>query len=68
MKNKLEYVCQTVDGFGLYRKPNSAGGYIYMTDEYGMEFVLWDTCISSESDLLLAIVEEQRRRFKEMIQ
>jgi len=65
MNNKLEYVCKTVNGFGLYRKPNSAGGYIYMTDEYGVKYVLWDTSISCEDDLLQAIVEERRRSVKE---
>jgi hypothetical protein len=53
-------------GFALYVGDNEVGGRTYMTDELGAAF--WDTALTDEHTLLAAIVEEQRLRYKEIIE
>jgi hypothetical protein len=53
------------NGCHLFRRPNTAGGHVYITDEIGGGAVIWDTCIVDSSTLLVAITEESRRKYKE---
>lgn len=49
------------NGCHLYRKSSKAGGHTYYSDECGVEAIVWDTCICTESTLLAAIVCEHHR-------
>ncbi len=55
----------TPKGNHLYRKSNSAGGHIYMSDETGVSVVVWDTCLIDEGTLLAAMACEHHRRSQE---
>lgn len=53
------------NGAHIFRRPNEAGGYIYLSDEIGGGVVAWDTCLVDESTLLTAIVCEHHRKYLE---
>ena len=62
--SELKLVCTLPNGCGLFIKENKIGGHTYYTDECGVESMIWDTCITDESTLLTAIIEEHRRIIK----
>jgi len=41
-------------GYGIYRKPNDVGGYIYISGEHGQ--VIWDTA-SVDRDALEEVLK-----------
>ena len=53
------------NGAHLFRKPNTAGGHTYYSDEIGGGVKVWDTCLISESTLLTAIICEHYRKYME---
>jgi hypothetical protein len=38
----VELVCQTLQGFGLFRRKEPHGGYSYWTDEHGIPSLVFD--------------------------
>ena len=42
---KLIKVTDLATGYVLYKKPNTAGGYTYLTDEFGVGCLYLDTCL-----------------------
>lgn len=67
MCDKIEDLGCLPHGAHLYRKPNTAGGWIYYSDECGCESMVWDTCITDESTLLAAILCEKHRAYIEFM-
>jgi len=55
------------NGVHLYRKPNTAGGHTYYTDECGTLSEVWDTCLTNESTLLAVLLAERQRKYLEQI-
>lgn len=55
------------NGVCLYRKPNTAGGHTYYTDECGAMSEIWDTCLTNETSLLAALLVERQRKYLEQI-
>ena len=62
-----DVVCQLPNNATLYRESNGVGGHRYWSDEIGGGVCVWDTCLTDESTLLAAIVEEQRRAREEKL-
>ena len=63
-----DIVCRLPNNATLYRESNGVGGHRYWSDEIGGGVCVWDTCLTDESTLLAAIVEEQRRAREEFHQ
>jgi len=61
----FEVVAALAGGYTLYRKPNGAGGYTYISDEINGGVVVWDTCLVRRSTLITAMEIEERRLEKE---
>lgn len=55
------------NGAHLYRKPTTAGGHIYYTDEYGVMSEICNTSIANESTLLAVLLAERQRKYLEQI-
>ncbi len=53
------------NGAHLYRKPNTAGGHTYYTDECGVMAMIWDTCLAHRSSVLAALLYEEHHIRKE---
>lgn len=53
------------DRFKLYREENGAGGHRYWSDSIGGGVIVWDTCLSSEEELMTAMKCEKERKEKE---
>lgn len=64
-KSKMEDLGCLPHGAHLYRKPNTAGGWTYYSDEVGGGVMVWNTCLVNESTLLTAIVCEHQRSYCE---
>ncbi len=58
-------VGQTPEGYTIYRQPNGAGGYSYITDELGG--IAWDTCLVPLETLLVVIGLEITRQGEERL-
>jgi len=56
---------QLPNGCGLYWKDNGVGGRIYFSDENGIETVVWDTALVSESTLIATITQENTLSYEE---
>ena len=53
------------NGAHLYRKPNTAGGHTYYSDECGVMAMIWDTCIAHRSTVMAALLYEEHHIRKE---
>lgn len=53
------------NGAHLYREPDGAGGYKYMSDEIGGGINVWTTSLVSEETLLAAICCNHNRKYIE---
>jgi len=53
------------NGAHLYRKPNTAGGHTYYTDECGVMAMIWDTCLAHRSTVMAALLYEEHHIRKE---
>ena len=54
-------------GAHLYRKPNTAGGHTYYSDECGVMSFVWDTCLAHRSTLIAALLAEEHRVYLEQM-
>ncbi len=63
----MEHLGHLFNGTHLYRKPNTAGGHTYYTDECGAMSEVWDTCLTNETTLLAALLAERQRKYLEQI-
>lgn len=62
---ELEEVCELPRGYKLYRKPNGAGGYTYLTDDIGGGRGVLDTSLDDIPTLIIALAEEYKRRWEQ---
>jgi len=53
------------NGCHLFRRPNEAGGFTYLSDEIGGGVTIWDTCLVDEAILLTAIICEHHRKYRQ---
>ena len=51
----LVEVATTSRGYTLYRRANGAGGHSYLSDSIGGGVVIYDTCLASPEELMLAL-------------
>ena len=56
----MREIGKTASGYTIYVEPNEAGGRRYISDSIGCGVVIWDTCLASEEELLLAIEHERK--------
>lgn len=54
-KYDVEYVGETVDGYGLFRRLEGHGGYSYWTDESGAGHCVFDEGLSNPITLFEAL-------------
>ncbi len=63
--DKVEDLGCTPNGAHLYRKPDGAGGYVYLSDEISGGVQVWCTSLVSEGTLLAAMACEHHRVHQE---
>lgn len=63
-KKGFEDLGALCNGCHLYREPDGAGGYKYMSDEIGGGVSVWVTSLVSEETLLAAICCEHNRKYQ----
>jgi len=60
-EDEFREVAVLSNGTAIYREPNEVGGHRYWSDAVGGGVAIWDTCITSEEELLAAIACEIQR-------
>lgn len=63
----MRKVCDLHDGYELFVQDNGAGGRSYYSNEIDGGVLIYDTCLHDRAVIIMAMAEEVRLEYIEMI-